>query len=220
MSRQVIVLGNHRTGSSCLSGVLSKLGISMGYQMLGAHSSNPGGHFEDKEFLLINDAVIGHWENPRVEYGLDEKRELRDTYASLVERRNFDFQFWGMKDPRLCILLPIILPLLDDPVILHIVRNYEASIKSVRKRESWGDEKAKAVLDIYTVAKASTLKIAELAGVPVKTVQFEELVADPQATIESFMTTIYAGTGAGERPSSFLVGLAAKHVNREYVHHE
>ena len=217
MSRQVIVLGNHRTGSSCLAGVLCKLGISMGYKMLGAHPSNPAGHYEDKEFLLINDAVIGHWENPKVEFAKKETEELRDTYSKLVERRDFDFQIWGMKDPRLCILLPVILPLLRDPVILHVVRDYEASIRSICTREKWDAAKAKKVLDIYSEAKADALLDAELQFVPIRTVHFESLVAHPEGTILDFMPAIYEGQKM--MPSKFLISLAAKQVEPRYVHH-
>jgi len=220
MSRQVIVLGNHRTGSSCLAGVLSKLGVSMGKEMLGAHPSNPGGHFEDKEFLMINDTVVGHWDNPRVEFGEKELEELRATYCPIVERRNFDARIWGMKDPRLCILLPVYLPLFNDPIILHIVRNYDASIQSLIKREKWGEEKARKVLDIYTEAKSSAIELVEREGVPIKTVHFENLVSSPEETIRDFLPTILSRWDSGLWPSTFLIGQAVKHVNPEYIHHE
>ena len=58
MNLQVFVLGNHRCGSSCMAGVLHKMGINMGDVMLGAHSSNPLSHFEDMGFVLINDTMV------------------------------------------------------------------------------------------------------------------------------------------------------------------
>jgi hypothetical protein len=127
---------------------------------------------------------------------------------------------WGMKDPRLCILLRVLFPLLHDPVVLHIVRDYQASIRSLSKRERWTTEKAEIVLGYYSQEKELTLAGLEASDVPIRTVRFEDLVEDPEAVIRDFLPMVYSRWDDGLWPSPFLISNAARHVNPEFVHYE
>ena len=51
MRSQVIVLGMHRSGTSLIASILHLSGISMGKEFLRPDNGNPGGYFEDLEFL-------------------------------------------------------------------------------------------------------------------------------------------------------------------------
>jgi len=67
-SKTVVVLGMHRNGTSMTSGILSKLGIDMGRELIGKKVSNPLGHFEDKDFLDLNIKILkeaggGSWDS-------------------------------------------------------------------------------------------------------------------------------------------------------------
>jgi hypothetical protein len=137
----------------------------------------------------------------------------------MIQMRNRDFNIWGVKDPRLCALLPVILPLLNDPVILHIVRNYDASIASLAKREHWSTQKARDVLDVYSAAKAKSLQIVEAEGAAIHTIQFEDLLQSPQDIIVTIICAVFSRWDRGLHPTAFLQRLAAKQVNPDYVHH-
>lgn len=67
-SKEVIILGMHRSGTSMVAGVLSRVGINMGKVMLGKTPSNPLGHFEDEDFYNLNRKILefagGNWRNP------------------------------------------------------------------------------------------------------------------------------------------------------------
>lgn len=95
----IIVLGTHRTGTSLTSGILHHLGVNMGDNMKGPHPSNPSGHFEDMDFLLLNDEVVGNWKDP---YTGDPTAEQMERYKAHIRSR-IGKGFWGIKDPRLCI---------------------------------------------------------------------------------------------------------------------
>ena len=155
-----------------------------------------------------------------MEYSEKETEELQATYKHLIDRRNSTSMIWGIKDPRLCILLPVLLPLLDDPIILHIVRDWDASVKSLQKREKWDRSKAKKVFSLYTKAKNKSLIFAESCDVPIWSMHFENLADYPKATILEFLPQVFARWDEGLWPSPFLINHAAAHVNKEYIHHD
>src|SRR3972149_6783295 len=68
MRSQVIVLGMHRSGTSLIASILHLSGISMGKEFLRPDNGNPGGYFEDLEFLNLNKTVLtqaeGTWRKP------------------------------------------------------------------------------------------------------------------------------------------------------------
>jgi hypothetical protein len=101
-SKLYLVLSLHRSGSSATAGVLHHLGVHMGDNLLDANYSNPKGHFENIDFLNINekilDSVGAKWSTP----------PLRETIISsnfpISEIRSFLHAqvkpIWGLKDPR------------------------------------------------------------------------------------------------------------------------
>jgi hypothetical protein len=54
----VIVVGPGRCGTSCVAGVLHRLGIYMGHRLLPADRTNPYGHWEDSDFVEVNEARL------------------------------------------------------------------------------------------------------------------------------------------------------------------
>ena len=68
LQKDVIILGMHRSGTSMVSGLLTNLGVDLGEDALGPLISNPRGHFEDGDFLGLNNAILaaagGTWDDP------------------------------------------------------------------------------------------------------------------------------------------------------------
>jgi hypothetical protein len=64
--KTIIILGMHRSGTSMVAGLLAKMGINMGDDLLGRSPSNPFGHFEDWDFVNLNDSILskakGSWD--------------------------------------------------------------------------------------------------------------------------------------------------------------
>ena len=66
--------------------------------------------------------------------------ELRETFTQRARQILQDMDShrpWVMKDPRLCLLLPLWLPLLEVPVCVHVVRHPLATARSLEKRDGF-----------------------------------------------------------------------------------
>lgn len=168
----VVVLGTHRTGTSTVSGMLHHLGVNMGDNMKGPHPSNPKGHFEDMDFLLLNDRMVGDWRNPSVEHISAHIHE----YEKLVMDRSSNNLWWGIKDPRLCVTLPYFAHLLGDFQIIATDRSIESSATSLRSVHPMAHEEAVRIQKLYLGHRAKFLK--DFNG-PLLHVEYEKLVEDP-----------------------------------------
>lgn len=186
MSRQVLVIGNHRTGSSCVAGILYKAGISMGRDMLEAHPSNPVGHFEDKAFLLLNESLVAPWDKPVVLVGV-ELAVPRIRYQRLITERDSLDCIWGIKDPRMCITAQYFMDLMYDPVIINIRRNSDSVIRSLMRRDGWTKEEAIQIHHTYSNEEGLTLKCAVELEIPIFQIYFEDLLESPWERIQQLI---------------------------------
>jgi len=121
-STAVLVLGMHRSGTSAASGVLQGLGVSLGRTVSPPGPSNPRGYFENTRVMLLHEellAALGRgWDDPRpLPPGWEGEENLapwrRRLLALLAEEYGLA-RLWGVKDPRLCRLLPLWLPALGE----------------------------------------------------------------------------------------------------------
>ena len=147
----VIVLGMHRSGTSVIGGLMTKMGLKTGGPLIGAAKDNAKGFFERIDVVLQNDYIM---KNQHVHYSYnthkyDPKRGLRDVIMNqdkeffnegrraLAFLNNEKSYPWMLKDPRLCITLRTWLPLLNFvPAILFAYRNpYDVAL-SMHNRET------------------------------------------------------------------------------------
>lgn len=180
----VLVLGTHRSGTSAVAGVLHNLGINMGDRLLGAHPSNPKGHFEDLDFLNLNDKVVKNWRNPL----LTVTGEQLDRYQELVDAKDHQ-RLWGIKDPRLCITAKHFIQMLGDVKIVLVDRNTEASINSLLVvHGELNYDRAKTIQEIYLRERQDFLDSVSL---PTYRVQYERLVHFPLIEIVWLFNFVY-----------------------------
>ncbi len=113
--RLVVVLGMHRSGTSALTRGLPALGVALGDALLAAEpGDNDKGYFEDTGILGLNAAILRHfdcdWDSllpPGLAAGaLPIPPAFRDQARELLRERTGRFPLFGIKDPRLCLLLP------------------------------------------------------------------------------------------------------------------
>ena len=145
-SRALIVLGMHRSGTSALTRTLNLMGVDLGERFYQG-PVNPKGYWEHEDLLNLNDALIsdlnGHWRtpNPLRENWWHEEAIIsyRDKIRAVLTRDFSQSKLWGMKDPRLCLLLPLYLPLLDElkcePSFVFCLRNPIDVALSLQKRD-------------------------------------------------------------------------------------
>ena len=108
MSTCIIVMGCYRTGSSAVAGMLHKLGVNMGEKFDPPNSKNPRGFWEDVKFKNFHRQILE-----------GENHDL--NYKHHIYNQNLNHKIWGIKDPRLCILLSMLTGHLDDMSIDHKV---------------------------------------------------------------------------------------------------
>jgi GT2 family glycosyltransferase/glycosyltransferase involved in cell wall biosynthesis len=147
--KAVIVLGMHRSGTSALTAGLSALGVELGHIDDTKSDENAKGYFENKDVQELNDRLLAFlgisWNNPftwdsfdfdkpGIEKYLPEAIELLDNYYD-------SSACWGMKDPRMCLLLPFWQDAIaqsngSDTYYVHMVRNPLEVAESLMQRYS------------------------------------------------------------------------------------
>ena len=123
----VLVVGMHNSGTSILTEILHKNGIFFGANM---------DHYESYFFSnFINDRMIlggeGNWAKlplMSIEQVLSYEDQLgpfiREHWIADYLQWGYDGQSpWGIKDPRLCILLPLYLKIFPGAKVILIKRN-------------------------------------------------------------------------------------------------
>lgn len=140
MSKQIIVIGIYRSGTSLIGGVLAKLGIDMGrHENLADPIKNPSGYFECFDCMDISEKLRQlcggkAWFNVDSEDSdkIIDNPIANEEVASYIDKRNFQ-QIWGLKDPKMIPFYPIFSKYLHSPYLIFISRNKESVITSWKK---------------------------------------------------------------------------------------
>jgi len=121
-STAVIVLGMHRSGTSALTGMLHHLGVELGNRLLAPSPEDPRGYWEHWDVYQLNHTIMAgfgyRWDDVRPMPSAFEQGEAcrlaRRELQAVLARDFAGISLWGLKDPRLCRLLPVWTPLLSE----------------------------------------------------------------------------------------------------------
>jgi hypothetical protein len=135
----IVILGMHRSGTSCLAGMLQRAGMYLGKDLMdAAASSNPAGHAEAWEAVRINDRLLelsgGAWDRAPRRLAGDADTAARMA-AFLAELRAEPVAGW--KDPRTTLTFPLWRPHLADFRVAACLRHPLAAARSLRVRDGW-----------------------------------------------------------------------------------
>jgi len=149
-----VILGMHRSGTSALAGVLQQLGVDFGDDLIGATPANPKGHFELTAAVQMNDHLLrrvfgARWKTPF---------RLPDNWGDLVDVDVLAFEHrlrlptghpCGLKDPRMCRLVPVWRRLLNrralKPRFVLALRRPEEVAASLHARDGLSREAGRAL---------------------------------------------------------------------------
>ena len=158
----LIVLGMHRSGTSCVAGLLHLLGAYAGRPGSFLHEprENARGFLERGDLHLACVAALrrrgGDWS---VSLGWDTdavpaaRAQLRVDWAPI--RAELAAQApWFIKEPRLCLLYDEIADSVERPVFIHVVRAPSAVAASVQRRDGLTAPHALALWEHYNHAAA------------------------------------------------------------------
>lgn len=152
----IIVLTAPRSGSSMIGGMLHKMGVSMGDDLLPGDRINPKGFFEDKEFLNLHAEILGTW-SPADPQGTTRWPQsfprltgsMSRRYRELLARREAR-GLWGLKDIRTMLVMDALLEHAAGElrfVVIH--RHRDAIARSMGKAFNLGVVPAYRVADFY-----------------------------------------------------------------------
>lgn len=197
-STALCVLGMHRSGTSAVTGVLQLLGVALGDRLMTGHKGiNDLGYFEHTEIVDIHDALLAalgtRWDGVLpLPDDLAARPEAAAHAAVLraVLRRDFgDAAVWGLKDPRMCRLLPLWRPILDElgvaPRYLLMLRAPAEVAGSLGKRDGFGTAKSACLWLHHNLAAERETRSGRRVFVT-----FEGLLADPRGTLERIGETL------------------------------
>lgn len=140
----ILCTGFHRSATSATANWLQNAGVNLGDNLVPAHVSNVKGHFEDAEVVEFHDRVLEkngtNWQYAG-EFSLavdDEDLNWVQEFVAKRDRKcNETGKIWGVKDPRLCLFLPLWHEVLGERLkLIGIVRHWAACVESLHHRHS------------------------------------------------------------------------------------
>lgn len=195
MEACVLILGMHRSGTSLLARMVAERGYAFPADTMPAHpTDNPEGYHESQRLVEINNgflqAIGSHWKDPGalprgVFDGADARHarlQIEDFVAARQER------FLALKDPRMCRLLPLWLPVLRATTkhlfVTRVVRHPDEVFASLRRRESDAALRAAAIRSPCHADliwwRYNLEAMFHSQGLPSLVFTFEQLVGSPE----------------------------------------
>ncbi len=188
--KTIIILGMHRSGTSLVSGIMTKLGVNMGDELFPKDPYNPLGHFEDVEFLKLNERILesagGHCnEPPKYDIIIAQKQKFDEEIKNLVQRKD-EREFWGWKEPRTSLTIDLYLPYISNPVFLFCKRDAAGVAESMHNRQEFPIDKGKLLKELYDTFVVETCN--RFPEIPVLEIYFEELLNKPEYWIRKVIS--------------------------------
>jgi hypothetical protein len=189
--KALVILGMHRSGTSALGGALSRLGVDFGRHLTPPAKDNPRGYFEHPQIVALHDQLLralgSRWDDDRpFPPGWAATQVATETRSLLVDLLKRDFghvPLFGIKDPRMCRLVPLWFPIFEslgvEPHFILIARHPWEVAESLERRD--GLEASKG----YLLWLDHTLQ-AELATRVCKRslVSYEQVLNNPIAVLD------------------------------------
>lgn len=183
-NRVIIVLGMHRSGTSALTRVLNLHGMELGSRMIGPGADNETGFWEHQDIVGIHDKILkalhSSWEDETLPDQWWLKKSFRWHLKKLTQILARDFsqcRLWGIKDPRMCRLLPLWLPLLEKlncrPVFVLVLRHPQEVAKSLEKRNGFSLQKGERLWFQHSLLLERSTR-----GFPRTIILYEQLLSD------------------------------------------
>ncbi len=163
--RAYIILGMHRSATSFVAKALSGLGVNMGKRLLPANEWNEQGHFENLDFIELNNAILekagGDWKNVPSEEDIIKAGDYFREEIKKVIKNNRD-EKWGFKDPRTALTGLLYLPYLeetgDDTYLIAVFRKPKKVVESLKKRSNLPEDKSWQLARQYNERILKTVK--------------------------------------------------------------
>ena len=186
MHRHVVVIGMHRSGTSAVTNALAQLGLALPDKadLCAPTPFNERGNHESRRFVEFNSRILnllgGPWSAPPAppigwEHSEDpEMVEIRAD-AQRFSSREFGEPHMVLKDPRLCITLPLWRTAFEHPpVAILVIRDPLEVARSLQVRGGCPITMGLALWHRYI--QQSVLSVS---GLPVFVTEYDEALRNP-----------------------------------------
>lgn len=215
-SKLFLVLSLHRSGSSATAGVLHHLGVHMGDNLLDGDYSNPKGHFENLDFLKINEKILASvgakWYAPPLrETIISSNFSKREIRSFLLNQKK---PIWGLKDPRTVLTFDIWKSHLEDiadVTYVFVWRSLEESAQSLARRHKYDLVAAREILAAYYENLMYFREKLEKENRDIVDVQFDNLLDKPEDFIKQINHRI-------NQPSDHNLDVIKKFLDKQLKH--
>lgn len=197
-NKAFIILGMHRSGTSAFSGVLSQMKVFMGSDLFSAQKGvNEKGFFENSKVVELNehifDLILSSWDDPLgTQITLDNVEglnKIKDKASDLIRQEYLDKPLWGIKDPRMSVLLPFWQPIFSQFDIsvnyIIMVRHPIEVCRSLEKRDQFSQTKSLILWLNYTLSSLHYCK-----GLNYQILLYDDLMSAPEESITSIIKNI------------------------------
>jgi len=137
--KPLIILGMHRSGTSCLAGTLEQAGVCLGIVSY-YNKYNKKGNKENTRIMNLNNKILEYngasWDNPPKKTMWTKKHETEGQAIIYDLERNCNTLYWGFKDPRTLLLLSFWNKLIPDAKYIGTYRNPISVAKSLNTRKN------------------------------------------------------------------------------------
>lgn len=181
MKKLVLVLGMHRSGTSVTTGILNKMGLPLGSNLMPPSKDNPKGYYENMDFYHFNEMILREndsiWHNVK---NLKSTEFLNDTNKNILKSilKKYDtYEIFGVKDPRICVLLPLYEEVCNELgieiIYVRVDREKEGIIKSIQKRDRFSNNYINEMIEQY---------LKDIPNVEIK-IKFEDVIYNTEKVI-------------------------------------
>ena len=207
----LLVLGMHRSGTSALTRVVNLLGVELGRDLMqAAEGNNDRGFWEHQGVVTRHDRLLAdlgmRWDDPRAmpEGWLDHPatRAARADLETILDTEFAEAALWGVKDPRMCRLLPLWREMLAARgvrmSVLHMLRHPLEIARSLERRDAMPRGRA---LMLWLRHQIEALVASD--GAPQSWASFDRLMADWRAEmvrVDGDLQLGFAGRMDGAAP--------------------
>ncbi len=158
--KEVIVMCYLSSGSSCVAGILHRLGINMGENLKEAQQMNSKGFYEDEDFFSTTGKIWSLYSiqsKNRREWDMDCLLKIGNKYKTnfktLINNRQKQNVHWGTKEPRLSLLAPVFRQFLINPFYIVVYRDIESHTRSRHTKVNRRFSSQRILSAIYSLKK-------------------------------------------------------------------
>jgi hypothetical protein len=184
---QILVLGMHRSGTSMVARLLNMMRAYFAPEgaSTGANQENPKGFWERRDVRALNDMLLhsagADWY--RLSHFTLEKIPAATLAQFKIEAGRIILAMdahrpWFLKEPRLCVLAPLWLELLEFPVCVLVNRSPLEVTKSLETRNGFSLSFGLALWERYNTAALNATR-----GHRRIQINHADLMADPVGTV-------------------------------------